>query len=926
MENWRKKISTNENTNSAFKPKAFCWRTKSKTENKQQSNQTYYLDSYSYQGHVENVQYSTNKFPDYKTFANENKQVSKLKIKSDFDFRRLEELSNKESSEIIFVISDKANGFSELFTQNKNPNWIFLLMKVCAKVCSTELIRSKTLLLSGFACNQFLDQLKTYIMNIPSEKNYHRCNNMYLFFEDCLVVFKSIIALFPKTAVERLKDIIVVFNIVLTGIQKYCSNIRINKTTVYEVEELLTNLNDIELTYGSKTEKKILDIGHLSPPENFRELSIFPTAIDIDRYVQPFLRPNIIKGAYLDVEHYLDVQFRLLREDFIGPLRDGIQIYKERINDQQSRHHKKINQLHIYQDVEFRETKIVAHNKIGIVVHFNKFNKLKINWEMSKRFMYGSLLLFSVNHFKQFFLGVIVEHDVDYLKIGQITVELLGNVRPVYHTTLTMLESDVFFEPYKCSMEALKFINNTNFPMKKYIVSACNIIDYPNYINTSEHPLCLIDDLEKFNILNDNEWPIKEKLGLDEMQYKAFKAALTHEFTIIQGPPGTGKTFIGLKIMKTIINNFYSKPYSTIDNTRLKNPILVVCHTNHALDQFLEGILKFTTAIVRIGGQSKSELLSLYNLKNVTYQYYRRSKFVNDAFKINSSFIISIMNEIASLRRNIVKITNNAGILKLSLLKDGMPKYYHNIFKTSLDLISWLFQDFCYFRMDPMTLVKALGHNLVRCVFNFGEVLEVDQDNTNLNDLEFWDKEVLVYCLTLNSVRKTYNEYLMESMQLKELAGSNMLFYNDYEEAKLNCNIMNTIHNYFSEMLMLVNDNIELPNKIQDLYELNVKQRWALYFHWVKTTTEMLDLKIINLEKEYTLAHEEYFELKELENAHIIKNMHVVALTTTSAAKHRIMLEELKSPIGWYLMLYKYLKKNLIYIVIIFILIINYYF
>lgn len=59
------------------------------------------------------------------------------------------------------------------------------------------------------------------------------------------------------------------------------------------------------------------------PPENFRELSVVPTREDL-LVARPFVRPNIIRGKYRDVEHYLDVQFRLLREDCFGPLRDGI--------------------------------------------------------------------------------------------------------------------------------------------------------------------------------------------------------------------------------------------------------------------------------------------------------------------------------------------------------------------------------------------------------------------------------------------------------------------------------------------------------------------------------------------------------------------------------------------------------------------------
>lgn len=64
----------------------------------------------------------------------------------------------------------------------------------------------------------------------------------------------------------------------------------------------------------------------VKPPDDFRELSVIPTR-EVLLEDQPFLRPNIVNGAYSDVEHYLDVQFRLLREDCIGPIRVGISMY-----------------------------------------------------------------------------------------------------------------------------------------------------------------------------------------------------------------------------------------------------------------------------------------------------------------------------------------------------------------------------------------------------------------------------------------------------------------------------------------------------------------------------------------------------------------------------------------------------------------------
>jgi len=46
---------------------------------------------------------------------------------------------------------------------------------------------------------------------------------------------------------------------------------------------------------------------------------------------------------------------------------------------------------------------------------------------------------------------------------------------------------------------------------------------------------------------------------------------------LIQGPPGTGKTFIGVEIVKVMLE--------IIKSTRSRTgPIILTCFTNHALD------------------------------------------------------------------------------------------------------------------------------------------------------------------------------------------------------------------------------------------------------------------------------------------------------------------------------------------------------
>lgn len=102
-------------------------------------------------------------------------------------------------------------------------------------------------------------------------------------------------------------------------------------------------------------------------------------------------------------------------------------------------------------------------------------------------------------------------------------------------------------------------------------------------------------------------WPdLSAASTLDESQTAALRQALTAEVALVQGPPGTGKTYLGLLAVRALLAN---------GERRRACPILVVCATNHALDQFLEGILEFEERLVRVGSRSKSEALEALNLR-----------------------------------------------------------------------------------------------------------------------------------------------------------------------------------------------------------------------------------------------------------------------------------------------------------------------
>lgn len=62
---------------------------------------------------------------------------------------------------------------------------------------------------------------------------------------------------------------------------------------------------------------------------DFHNIDVYPTAQEITKHISPNLPQNIVRGPYQNVRHYLDVHYRLLREDFVAPLREGLCEYLE---------------------------------------------------------------------------------------------------------------------------------------------------------------------------------------------------------------------------------------------------------------------------------------------------------------------------------------------------------------------------------------------------------------------------------------------------------------------------------------------------------------------------------------------------------------------------------------------------------------------
>ena len=150
----------------------------------------------------------------------------------------------------------------------------------------------------------------------------------------------------------------------------------------------------------------------VDPPDNFRDYSVIPTQQDILTGERPFLRRNKTDGSYNDAEHYLDVQFRLLREDFVRPLREGIAKLLERIGSAKIG---ALQDIRVYKDVRLLYP-ICTTDGLRYRIKFDNTRLRNVRWENSKRLIFGSLMCLSKDKFESFVFATIANRDAKELK------------------------------------------------------------------------------------------------------------------------------------------------------------------------------------------------------------------------------------------------------------------------------------------------------------------------------------------------------------------------------------------------------------------------------------------------------------------------------------------------------------------------------
>ncbi|KKZ62783.1 hypothetical protein EMCG_02894 [[Emmonsia] crescens] len=342
-----------------------------------------------------------------------------------------------------------------------------------------------------------------------------------------------------------------------------------------------------------------------------RDISILPTPDEIASKDPPFLRratdvyecqPESGRFAA-----YVNNQFRLLREDMLRDLREELQIVLE--SKKTGRRGVLIKGL-IATSVEcdLRSPWSLLLKCPHDIPQLRDMDRQKRNKTIDNTpnlLKHGSLACLLADNELAGLVTIVRDEDLlkKYppfirLQISPDSVEkTLLRLKTAREIGLVQLNTAVFaYEPVLLQLKEKKELSLQTELL--HWNPGDSVASRPYHSDT-------VSDLV-FKLRDDPFRDLKSILGLrnttclDESQANCLVSGLSQRVSLVQGPPGTGKSFIGALIAKAI----YEFSAETI---------LVVCYTNHALDQFLEDLLDTnipSSSIIRLGSPNKASLRS----------------------------------------------------------------------------------------------------------------------------------------------------------------------------------------------------------------------------------------------------------------------------------------------------------------------------
>ena len=412
-------------------------------------------------------------------------------------YKALEEICNSDSVEDgILDLANKSKRFEALLKSKTEirPDLMKLVIRAIHLCCSPNDVRENAERLLRVVIDS--NFLRLHLFSFISQISYNSELNGNFLPSDLISRLAEIFLQLSQRFGRDIVDSIPLAQLSETLRELKCKSLLHEDTDVLEKKILqVREYRDELIRRKIQSARGQEDESQLTPPENFRDISVIPDAEDLKIHNKPFLRINVVDGSYKDQEHYLDVQFRLLREDFILPLRKGIrQLQKDyrALGTTSSGHSSDAQDVHVYRDVTVLYP--VCSGK-GMVyrIRFDAFHHSvrRVKWDNCKLLKFGSLLCLSrsADGFYTPLFATVENRDPRDLCLGELEVRFEGVELEVLNRfveekeTFDMVESPAFYESYRHVLEGLKEIEPGELPFHEHIVKCSQDVGVPGYEN-----------------------------------------------------------------------------------------------------------------------------------------------------------------------------------------------------------------------------------------------------------------------------------------------------------------------------------------------------------------------------------------------------------------------------------------------------------
>ncbi|OTA67744.1 hypothetical protein K449DRAFT_364164 [Hypoxylon sp. EC38] len=468
---------------------------------------------------------------------------------------------------------------------------------------------------------------------------------------------------------------------------------------------------------------------HDNDHEDICDIRILPTREEITSTRSEYLPTTDPSSFHLSgIKGRLDREFRLLREDTIGQLRDAVSLQLDAMRNPGHKNNQHKSTLRTYAYEQASVVDIYFNKRLGLelLVQFHQpTSKKSIQqrrdwWGNSKRLQPGALVCILSERGSVLFCvvgdGTIVADErrrdagvqgdsseessmkpslADHAEFSYVRLHLaeacpgdigqvlrwFQNIGPKIQRCLVEFPR-VLLASFQHTLMALQQMarkSNVPFddllaPTERKVEQNTTMVGPPHYTTKPGFTFnlsCLTKD--KTTVQHSPRTPLDPQVlsdhsTLDPTQSSALLNTLSRRLALIQGPPGTGKSFTGEKIIKALLAN---------KNQAKLGPILCVCYTNHALDQLLVHLKRDGVKIVRIGSRSKSEELENLNLR-VVAQGAERTKAERAALWKERSNRDELELSITKIIKELASCQEPSAIR--SYLENSHPQHYKALF------------------------------------------------------------------------------------------------------------------------------------------------------------------------------------------------------------------------------------------------------